>query len=485
MRRHCDRCGGVMAIRRSDEMWLVAYAMARCGDSQGPPPWLGASSWGAVYDQFYPSLGDGRQPSTFAHSLKNARDTFDPYVDRPARVGWRAPDHSVPPPMAIIQTILQAWGDRPDEALKVAVLAIRDGSHSSPLEIAPLVLLTSSAELEKAWDQWVKTIIADAEPAGERRWWHAGLKLHVKLEVQAGRTQSVALSRHEGADRWTVELKPLSRPGNANLLSAIGRDEAGGLWLLRQGWLHPHTRSAPHIKDDLFRIGTGLTPTAVTVGSGPTDRKWYRVCSLEGPAANVLAATTLFVARCDLARRQHDAQPPSDDELRELQSLLAADETMGFLLRQARPAEGQRLIWKKHAEVFSALKACLGGVGLRLDKIRPAPGYEVDGVIPLDEPILVEIKTAISAADIYTAVGQLILYRRLMCPKDSHRLVLVLPKRPSVPLRRVLEELEFSICVYTRTETEGDVAKVSFDEALSYLWDAPAGANGGPLATMP
>ncbi len=460
-----------MAIRRSDEMWLVAYAMARCGDENGPPAWLGADTWGAAYDQFYPSLGDGREPATFAHSLKNARDTFDPYVDQPARVGWRAPDHSVPTPRPVVQAILQTWKARTDEALRAQILAIRDQKPDTLKVAGPLVLLTNSEALKKAWDHWVAVITAEAEPVGKNRWWHAGLKLHAQTRLKDGHVHAVALSREEGVERWTVELKPLDRPGNANLLTAIGQDEVGRLWLLRQGWLHPHTPSAPHIKDEDFRTGTGLTPVPVIVGAGPTDREWYRVCPLDGSPAQMLAATTLFVARCDLARRQQDPQPRSDDELRKIQTLLAADETMGFLLRQARPAEGERLIWKKHAEVFSALKTCLGGVGLALDKMRPAPGYEVDGVIPLDEPILVEIKTAVTAADIYTAVGQLMIYRRLICPKDSHRLVLVLPKRPSEPLRRVLKDLHFRICVYTRTEAkDGVAASIVFDEVLGYLW---------------
>ena len=123
-----------MAIRRSDEMWLAAYAMARCGDDGAPPAWLGTASWNEAYDQFYPRLNDGRTRDSFAHSLKNARDTFDPYVDHPVRTGWRASDHSIPPPRPAVQKILDTWKGQPDEALRDAVLALRNSDAGfSPL----------------------------------------------------------------------------------------------------------------------------------------------------------------------------------------------------------------------------------------------------------------------------------------------------------------------------------------------------------------
>ena len=460
-----------MAIRRSDDMWLVAYAMARCGDDRAPPPWLGATAWNGAYDQFYPSLGDGRSRDSFAHSLKNARDTFDPYVDRPVRTGWRAADHSVPPPRPIVRKVLDVWAERPDEALRDAVLTIRGRPLSSRPAGAAIRLLTDAAAIEQVWRRWFGAMTAQAEPVGEGRWWNPGVRLHVRSRLENGAPQAVFLSQEEEAVHWTVELNPLGRPGDANRLTGIGEAADGRLWLMRQGWLHPHTLSAPHIKDAAFRAGTGLEPAPVRAGSGPQDRDWYAVCRLDASDAEMLAATTLFVARCDLARRQHDPDPPSAEEVSQLLSLLAGDETMGYLLHRARPAEGEKKVWKQHAEVWSALRSELEGAGLRLEKVRPAPGYEVDGVIPMPEPLLVEIKTGASAADIYTAVGQLTLYRRLICPKDSHHLIMVLPKAPSAPLQRVLRDMDFRICVYRREGDEaGERGRIHFDATLAHLW---------------
>jgi hypothetical protein len=90
-------------------------------------------------------------------------------------------------------------------------------------------------------------------PTAEGRWWNPGVRLHVRARPPTGERENIALSQEEAPSRWTVELNPGGRPGDANRLSAVGRDMAGRLWLLRQGWLHPHTAAEPHIKDEAFR----------------------------------------------------------------------------------------------------------------------------------------------------------------------------------------------------------------------------------------
>src|SRR5690348_837285 len=136
-----------MAITRSADMWLVAYALARCGEGAHPPAWLDTKSWKEAYGQFWPALGDGRTRDSFARSLKNARDTLDPYVERPARIGWRAPDHSVAPPRPRVVQVLESWAAQSNEGLCDAVLAIRDGI-AAPTPRLPIHLLTDRTEVE-------------------------------------------------------------------------------------------------------------------------------------------------------------------------------------------------------------------------------------------------------------------------------------------------------------------------------------------------
>jgi hypothetical protein len=81
--------------RRSKEMVLCGYFLARCGDrTKGralPPPVLGTSSWTQAYDLFYARLGDGRTPVAFSSSLRLTRDAFDPHFYTGRRGFWQRP----------------------------------------------------------------------------------------------------------------------------------------------------------------------------------------------------------------------------------------------------------------------------------------------------------------------------------------------------------------------------------------------------------
>lgn len=130
-----------MPQRRSSEMQLVGYALARCGVPGRrprevlPPPWLGATSWRHAYEQFYPALAAGRDLPALRNTLKNARDAFDAHVEN-ARVGWVDHARGGKPwrADAMVRQILEAWDGRPEEDLAAAVLAIRDGALLAPEE---------------------------------------------------------------------------------------------------------------------------------------------------------------------------------------------------------------------------------------------------------------------------------------------------------------------------------------------------------------
>jgi hypothetical protein len=82
-----------MKVKRSPEMFLVGFFLARCGrrteaNVSKPPQQLQTDQWKRAYAVFYSALGEGRTLHSFCNSLKNARDLFDPRVDS-GRVGWR------------------------------------------------------------------------------------------------------------------------------------------------------------------------------------------------------------------------------------------------------------------------------------------------------------------------------------------------------------------------------------------------------------
>lgn len=78
--------------KRSDEIILVGYFLARCTDfSDGrrprPPAALRVDRWGDCYDLFFARLADGRDSESFRHTLRNSRDKFDPLFSN-GRIGW-------------------------------------------------------------------------------------------------------------------------------------------------------------------------------------------------------------------------------------------------------------------------------------------------------------------------------------------------------------------------------------------------------------
>lgn len=119
-------------IPRSDEMYLVGYALSRATTGDGrPPDWVGVKSWGDAYDLFFEALGGGRSRKSFANSLKNVRDSYDGFFPN-ARIGWRAASKEDRPPSANRKAIetMAAWDGLSDAVVRDAVLGLLASSNS-------------------------------------------------------------------------------------------------------------------------------------------------------------------------------------------------------------------------------------------------------------------------------------------------------------------------------------------------------------------
>jgi hypothetical protein len=115
-------------IKRSEEMILVGYFLARCGSGKGhtePPSVLGTSRWEDVYPMFYDYLGGGRTPVAFRNSLQNTRDDFDFYVDN-GREGWDKPLSRVE------QAVFDKWQSRGCAELWAEVRSYLLPTHKMP-----------------------------------------------------------------------------------------------------------------------------------------------------------------------------------------------------------------------------------------------------------------------------------------------------------------------------------------------------------------
>ena len=113
-------------VERSFPMIIASYYLARCGEhtsnrSAGPPAALDVETWKAAYDIFYDAMGDGRTPSQFRNSMKNARDTFDIHFDN-GRIGWIDRDGQQPSLSNDFKLVYEEWKDRSVQELETFVL---------------------------------------------------------------------------------------------------------------------------------------------------------------------------------------------------------------------------------------------------------------------------------------------------------------------------------------------------------------------------
>ncbi|RMA40889.1 hypothetical protein D9R08_17155 [Rhodophyticola porphyridii] len=118
-------------VERSYSMMIASYWLARCGvreneSAAAPPAALGVTTWKAAYDSFLDAMGDGRTPSQFRNSMKNARDTFDILFDN-GRIGWVDREGQQPSLGSSFQRIHEEWQGRPDEELEKFVLGLQAG----------------------------------------------------------------------------------------------------------------------------------------------------------------------------------------------------------------------------------------------------------------------------------------------------------------------------------------------------------------------
>lgn len=246
---------------------------------------------------------------------------------------------------------------------------------------------------------------------------------------------------------WAVQINEPREVGSHNSLSAIAINLNGERILLRQGFLRPNHPGGHTIKGDEFRARAGLQPLAVDAEGLAAKRDWYRVCNLEASAEQIRKDTAAFVAACAEARASANAGEPAT-HAEEAGETLGSPESGGSYLWRKQAAE-ERIVQRKHGEVWLALSQILQEAGLQIRKRRHRLGYEVDAEVVGSgiQPLLIEIKTSTCAGDVHTGVGQLNLYPSLMSKMDGHERVLLLPTSPSPDVQAAVESC--GITIYT------------------------------------
>lgn len=267
---------------------------------------------------------------------------------------------------------------------------------------------------------------------------------------------------------WAVQINEAGTPGDANVTSGIAVDERGGVFLIRQGRLNMPVAGKGPILEDEFRRLTGLQSTPVLNGdTSGKKREWYVVTRLDAGADEIRDATGRFVDHCALARLRYaeaNGDLPDTTPIDEV----SRDEDAGSYTVGAREAQEEREVRRLQGEVWQALALLLRSNNIAIDKPRHAAGYEVDAVVAAPAgALLIEIKTGNLAADVYSGIGQLQLYPKLLPKLGEHELVLLLPDLPQPALVEAIAKCDVRLHTYSLPASAGKMAE--FEESFLCL----------------
>lgn len=301
-----------------------------------------------------------------------------------------------------------------------------------------LDLLNSLTSIDASWVRWIASLDEGSRGfSGGKRWLNAEAVMYRPhpSRKRSGATD-IELGVRPSGRPWTVEINAPRTPDDEMGLASIARSADGRLFLIRQGRLGANVDSDGRILEATFRALSDLTPVRVRGGNARSPRDWYIVAELDASPEVIRAQTGDFVRACARVRSRSRGVP---DFLPPAPPLYAAPETGGTARRKATPARPAADFVLVHGEVSLRLSALLEQAGLFLLKDRHEVGYAVDGtILAPGGPILLEIKTGTTAADVYEGVGQLMLYAEML-KLPTHRKVLLIPAVPSTALTEAVK----------------------------------------------
>ena len=324
----------------------------------------------------------------------------------------------------------------------------------------PMRLVTEDDLSRAAFRRWSLAMSGGARRRG------AVMSLdELRIVFSPGRQKStvaIKLGLDPRGEEWAVEINEPAKAGDHNVLSAIGKDDTGALYLLRQGRLTGR-RGSSHILEEEFARRTGLKSVAVAASGPAAKRRWFVVASLDGPPETIRRETASFTDSCWAARAFDADSVGEDDDFEEKFETPANDESAGFYNVGPRDATDARIVRQLQGEVWTALAEMLSASDIKFRKWKTRNGFAIDMEIvrKADDPVLLEIKSAASASDLYTGIGQLHLYRKLFGRLKGHVPVLLVQGETPDFVRKAIEGLGISFHTY-QYERRGDESAVVF-----------------------
>lgn len=258
-----------------------------------------------------------------------------------------------------------------------------------------LRLLADPELVSAAFLGWHATLVASAEQVGGA------------MQIDGTDVRFRRITRHKeklhldfwvgSSDAAAVQLNQPRVAGTENPGTTIAVDSRGRRYLVRQGDLHGNP-SPERIKGEDFSRRTGLEPVTMRREDRLARKAWHIVAQLDGRSpARIRGDTAEVVRRCWNART-FSAQAAKDQT--RLAALFGEPERGGW--HDVDPATAPTRVLKVQGYVSECLVRILAVAGIELEKPRHAANYEVDGVVQAPGAlVLIEIKTGVSAADVY------------------------------------------------------------------------------------
>jgi hypothetical protein len=281
---------------------------------------------------------------------------------------------------------------------------------------------------------------------GLNAYWHAGIGVWGAFNDPTG---SQGLPNYWNPfgriprSNMVVEINPPPRGINTNVQGVIATNSQGERWILHQGRLHP---SKLRITEEMFDVVIKRNRIDVIFSDGG-KLSCHTVANIDAQPSVLQAQIASFVSECESVRQYYLASP---GVAQALASVVAIEglfpETRGSYEVGAQEA---KTVVKKHPDVWHRLSEELVAKGISCANGRVGR-WGPDLLTLSKRPILFEIKSGESASELQRAVGQLLLYEKLL--NTPHLKVLVYPQseKSAGGLATALKKLDIHVLPYSR-----------------------------------
>jgi hypothetical protein len=321
-----------------------------------------------------------------------------------------------------------------------------------------LLAVEDRQQISRAIQEWSTKFAEGAEEfrlSGLDGYWHPDLGVWGAFRSKTNVTKIGSYWNLFGRipkSNMVVEVNPPRFGINTNVQGLVAKDLSGERWILHQGRLHPPGR---RITGSMFDAATVRKRVPVAFSDGRVVQ-YHIVASLDADSRPVQTRTASFVSDCESVRQRYLADVALTENLSDISVIEGLfPETPGSYVIGAQKA---KTVVKRHPHVWHKLKEKLQAGGVQCSNGR-VERWGPDLRTLSKRPVLFEIKSDDGAPELQRAVGQLLLYEKLL--KGPHLKVLVYPQteKSTNRLRSSLDELNIIVLAFS-----GNGRSICFEE---------------------